>query len=300
MKRYRKLAVESLSQRLVLSTTALETFESSEVHEAQAEIESWHNAERAEDVNGDHMVSAIDVLTLINDLNANGMRELNTDLVVVAFLDVNDDGLSSASDVLHVISCLNRPTEISSAEHSEGIEAVVTEPETEIDSVVQVAHLVPSAEGGDVSGSATDSEAESLEGGPEGEELDGNDGEVMTDGASDAMSDAESDAISDAESDGSTDGGTDGGLDDSSGGDASGDDAATKLSSNADEGEADDSGSADGNTDGGADSDAGSDAESDAMSDAESDAISDAESDAGSDALSDAESDAGSDGEEDD
>ncbi len=71
----------------------------------------WQNPIRAENVNNDAIVSPSDVLTLINEINARGVRILPPspvgDQVLPPFWDVNGDGQISPADVLVVINYIN-------------------------------------------------------------------------------------------------------------------------------------------------------------------------------------------------
>lgn len=70
----------------------------------------WLNASNSEDINNDGVVSPIDALVIINDLNANGGRELPapTDSVKPPpFLDSSGDGWVTSIDALRVINLLN-------------------------------------------------------------------------------------------------------------------------------------------------------------------------------------------------
>ena len=71
---------------------------------------SFTNSDDPMDVNGDGVISAIDALLVINELNANGAHELGTFSEEMPYLDVNNDGHLSASDALRVINELNRIT----------------------------------------------------------------------------------------------------------------------------------------------------------------------------------------------
>jgi len=59
------------------------------------------------DVNGDNVVSAADVLAVINDVNLKGIREIAFDGSDDPYVDVNGDGLVTAGDALEVINYLN-------------------------------------------------------------------------------------------------------------------------------------------------------------------------------------------------
>ncbi|MCH5374053.1 MAG: dockerin type I domain-containing protein, partial [Planctomycetes bacterium] len=65
------------------------------------------NSKDAEDVNDDGIVSAQDALTLINDINSQGIRQLDTPSFGAPYLDVNGDGTVSAADVVQVINRIN-------------------------------------------------------------------------------------------------------------------------------------------------------------------------------------------------
>ena len=70
----------------------------------------WQNPEDPNDVNGDTHVSSIDVLLILNDLNANTARRLPTPEngnEPPPFVDVNGDGFVSPIDALLVLNDLN-------------------------------------------------------------------------------------------------------------------------------------------------------------------------------------------------
>ncbi len=70
----------------------------------------WNNFRNRLDVDDDGDVSPLDVLTLVNDINVFGVRELPFNPpfgTLVRFLDVDDDGTVSPLDVLLVINYLN-------------------------------------------------------------------------------------------------------------------------------------------------------------------------------------------------
>lgn len=69
----------------------------------------WNNLNLAADVNNDWTVSPIDALTVINELNIKGSRELSpeTDSGLNSFVDVSGDFVVSPIDALIVISALN-------------------------------------------------------------------------------------------------------------------------------------------------------------------------------------------------
>ncbi len=83
--------------------------------EAAAEGESlpasWTNPQQPLDINNDSNVTPIDVLLIINTLNSDGARQLNTPSASSApppYLDSTGDGLVTAMDALLVINYLNR------------------------------------------------------------------------------------------------------------------------------------------------------------------------------------------------
>ncbi|MFN9640532.1 MAG: tandem-95 repeat protein [Pirellula sp.] len=67
----------------------------------------YQNPNNRLDVDNDGFVSAIDVLVLVNDINANGQRVLPTGLTPPPFLDVNGDGSLTSLDVLAVVNFIN-------------------------------------------------------------------------------------------------------------------------------------------------------------------------------------------------
>lgn len=72
-------------------------------------VNRWHNLKNQLDVDDDGTISPLDVLTLINDINQFGVRELQNPAIgqLIRFLDVDDDGTISPIDVLMVINWLN-------------------------------------------------------------------------------------------------------------------------------------------------------------------------------------------------
>ncbi len=69
--------------------------------------DSWHNQSNPYDVNGDGEVTPMDVLALINHLNAHGSGPLPSTPEPPPYLDVNNNGHITPSDVLAVINYLN-------------------------------------------------------------------------------------------------------------------------------------------------------------------------------------------------
>ncbi len=73
---------------------------------------SWTNPQEPLDVNDDSFVTPIDALQVINTLNSDGARQLNTPSTVSSpppYLDTSGDGYVTAMDALLVINCLNDP-----------------------------------------------------------------------------------------------------------------------------------------------------------------------------------------------
>ncbi len=68
--------------------------------------QTWHNPFDPFDVNNDQVLSPVDALTLVNELNESGARELSDRQDAAAYFDVNHDGLLSTVDVLAVIQAL--------------------------------------------------------------------------------------------------------------------------------------------------------------------------------------------------
>ncbi|MGM0486524.1 MAG: dockerin type I domain-containing protein [Planctomycetota bacterium] len=75
----------------------------------RANVSMWNNLAFNEDVDDDWVISPIDALLVIDDLNNNGSRELftETDATISSFIDVNGDGYVSPIDALSVIRALN-------------------------------------------------------------------------------------------------------------------------------------------------------------------------------------------------
>jgi hypothetical protein len=68
----------------------------------------WQNQNIANDANNDGLITALDVLVIINEINRNGARELTgTTIVSPPFYDVNGDRSITALDVLVVINYIN-------------------------------------------------------------------------------------------------------------------------------------------------------------------------------------------------
>jgi len=91
----------------------------SEPATVQAHVTSWQNPDNQFDVTGDGQVIALDVLTLVNDINFNGVRTLSPrsmDELDEPYLDVSGDGVISPIDVILVINYINWGPDPSSPE----------------------------------------------------------------------------------------------------------------------------------------------------------------------------------------
>ena len=74
-----------------------------------ANVWTWTNPRNPLDTDDDNWVGALDVLSLVNDLNSNGSRRLTPALVrPQVFLDPDRDGLISPLDVLMIVNYLNQ------------------------------------------------------------------------------------------------------------------------------------------------------------------------------------------------
>ena len=68
----------------------------------------WQNQTRRQDVNNDGLVTLLDVLVIINEINRNGARPLeNSTLVPPPYYDVDGNRNIEALDVLIVINLIN-------------------------------------------------------------------------------------------------------------------------------------------------------------------------------------------------
>jgi hypothetical protein len=90
----------------------------SELASVEALVTSWQNPENPFDVVDNGYVAALDVLTIINQINLHGSRILpprTADDLHLGYIDVNGDGRVTPEDVLDVINYINaqlqtRPT----------------------------------------------------------------------------------------------------------------------------------------------------------------------------------------------
>jgi uncharacterized protein GlcG (DUF336 family) len=86
------------------------------VAEGESWPNPWHNEDMPGDVNRSNLVTPIDALTVINDINNFGVRLLVASeevrpLTRFAWVDVNGDGHVTSNDVLHVVNELNAEAE---------------------------------------------------------------------------------------------------------------------------------------------------------------------------------------------
>ena len=95
-----------------LSTEALE----SRVLLAGDMVASWQNSIDCNDVNQDGMVTGLDAIQVIREINVNGPRELGArpagepgDTSNLPLFDTNGDGYLSPIDARQVINALNAP-----------------------------------------------------------------------------------------------------------------------------------------------------------------------------------------------
>lgn len=84
----------------------------------------WHNQRNSLDVNDDSLISPMDILLIINDINAFGARSLldfpPRDFTPRQFIDVNGDYLSTPMDILLVVNYLNSQSPERSEKRDEG------------------------------------------------------------------------------------------------------------------------------------------------------------------------------------
>lgn len=75
----------------------------------ETSVSLWQNPRDPLDVNDDMMVSPLDILLIINDINARGVRNLRgSGLSTPPFIDTSGDGIVSALDILRIINFLNQ------------------------------------------------------------------------------------------------------------------------------------------------------------------------------------------------
>jgi hypothetical protein len=92
-------------------------------------VADFTNPQLPADVDGDQVVSPIDALLVINDLNASGPRVLSSNMPLDAIpqyaVDVNGDGFLSPVDALQVINLLNevRPQSVATVDRPDATPA---------------------------------------------------------------------------------------------------------------------------------------------------------------------------------
>jgi hypothetical protein len=90
---------------------------------------AFHNRVRPMDVNADGRIDSLDVLSLVNDINRDGQRDLPSELPYTApYLDPNNDGTVSSLDVLMVVNFLNSLSSRPASEGESDNEATAVEP----------------------------------------------------------------------------------------------------------------------------------------------------------------------------
>lgn len=70
---------------------------------------AWTNQDHVEDINADGAITPLDALLIINELNRDGIKALDS-VPTSPFLDANGDAMLTPIDVLLVINSLNRRT----------------------------------------------------------------------------------------------------------------------------------------------------------------------------------------------
>ncbi len=74
----------------------------------ETSISQWQNTRDPLDVNDDNLISPLDILLIINEINARGVRDLRgSDLSTPPYIDTSGDSIVSALDILRVINFLN-------------------------------------------------------------------------------------------------------------------------------------------------------------------------------------------------
>ncbi|MBL7039484.1 MAG: hypothetical protein ISR77_12695, partial [Pirellulaceae bacterium] len=97
----------------------------------------WQNAANPHDVNADQLVTPIDALIVINDLNQNGTREVPDDNNLTGiYTDVSGDNTVTPLDVLAVINSLNRGVLTGEGEGIRGNLARATQTDPSADVIV--------------------------------------------------------------------------------------------------------------------------------------------------------------------
>ncbi len=87
----------------------------------------YTNPENRFDVNGDGVLTPVDLLSMINDQNAAGPRALPPRVIEAApYLDVNSDGRASALDIIMALNTLNGVEFVASSTAAEGEAALLS------------------------------------------------------------------------------------------------------------------------------------------------------------------------------
>jgi hypothetical protein len=102
--KHRRLEIESLETRFALDATLA----SEAMVSCPVDVDSPETQLTAADVNQDGMISPLDALIVINDLNRSGASPLEGHSASSTILDVNRDGQVTASDALEVINAINQ------------------------------------------------------------------------------------------------------------------------------------------------------------------------------------------------
>ncbi len=106
-------------------------------------LSGWHNSANPLDVNGDGLVVALDVLLIVNELNAQGNGPLPTRTTSEPpYLDVNNDGQLQPLDALMIINEINRRL------NGEGeLPAQLSEVQQNLNRAVDEVHSAPALDG---------------------------------------------------------------------------------------------------------------------------------------------------------
>jgi len=96
----------------VLGTTALPAVAATANNAVSASLNPWQNPLNRWDVNADLLVTPLDALIVINDIDRSGSRSLVREVNTSGrYLDTNGDGFCSSLDVLFVSNYLNSETQ---------------------------------------------------------------------------------------------------------------------------------------------------------------------------------------------
>ena len=128
----RRLLAADLNETLLMVDPPSDGNDLGEIHSAEVG-DSVHHRDHREggrnpvdplDVSGDYVISPLDALLSVNDLNEHGARSLDQISPggqddPLPYLDVNDDNIISPSDVLSVVNALNDPDSLTAGFLSE-------------------------------------------------------------------------------------------------------------------------------------------------------------------------------------